>query len=51
MKTKSEKGGQGLVLPIKNSQIEKFLKKTENFKPTIFVRKVRKIILLMFWLG
>jgi hypothetical protein len=34
-----------------HKSIRNFQKKSENFKPTIFVRKVRKIIELMLWLG
>jgi hypothetical protein len=35
----------------KISDLRNFQKKSENFKPTIFVRKVRKIFKLMLWLG
>jgi ABC-type Fe3+-hydroxamate transport system substrate-binding protein len=31
--------------------VRNFQKKSENFKPTIFVGKVRKITNLMFWFG
>jgi hypothetical protein len=34
----------------KLSDLRNFQKMSENYKPTIFVRKVRQIIELMFWL-
>ncbi len=38
--------------PIKKlSDLRNFQKKSENFKLALFVRKDRKIIELMFWLG
>jgi hypothetical protein len=35
----------------KFSDLRNFQKWSENFKPTIFIRKVGKMIWLMFWLG
>jgi hypothetical protein len=38
--------------PIKKiGDLRNFQKKSENFEATILVRKVRKIIQVMFWLG
>jgi hypothetical protein len=43
----------GSILSTKNVRFEKFLEKVRKFYTifTIFVRKARKNILLMFWLG
>jgi hypothetical protein len=41
----------GSILSTKNVRFENFSEKSENSKPANFLRKVRKNILLLFWLG